>query len=547
MNAKHHPARPEPVPASNASTLPSARTGQLHWKSLLVTLFAFALIAVITLPRFPYPGDNFVPRLECIYLAKHGELGIPYAARAQIAGFDAPKGQYFYSNDSKQRFYSKYGIFYTVAFLPPVLVELAAKPAFDVQNQSESFYLTLFIYNLLLGICTVFYLFLLARFFSSSPWLCCGFTLATIYSTFLWHYLRIPALEIYQLLAFCGACFHIFAFSARRQKEDNSWRCWSHLLASTLWSGALVLMKSSFVVLGFAFSFLAFFTDRTQVSLLMRPWVNFTRHWPRYLLTLVIPWLLIFAILLITNTIRFGSPFDSGYMQWLADDGTPQTKFGLCYFWPNARTFLLHFSKNDFNLFRVYPYALLGLGCLIVFARHRLFDALLILSAVIPGIYLLLVYNMADGQWCYGPRYFIFYAILLSFPLLWTLDRMAQRLNRWAKLLLLCLSLIPIFYWTRDQFYVNSVHYFVNYQLIPSLQSTRHPSIDYYCKNTSRAAFSRDLFYYGIGLEKYYPIEVLRPYIQEEQRKAFASFNDLVDYFAQPNFYFFSGVHQGRR
>ncbi len=540
----HTAPSPTTVPSSAAAPrTPSSR------KALLVTLFTFAVIAVITLPRFPYPGDNFVPRLESIYLAKHGELGIPYTARAQITGFDAPKGQYFFSNDAQQRFHSKYGIFYTVAFLPPIFAEMATTPTFDINNQAGSFYLKLFIYNLIFGIFTVFYLFRLAGFFSSSPWLCCGFTLATIYSTFLWHYLRAPALEIYQLLAFCGACFHIFAFAALRKKDDNSAGCWGHLLASTLWSGALVLMKSSFVVLGFAFSVLAFFTDRDRVQapLLMRPLISFAHHWPRYLFTLVLPWILVFAILFTTNTLRFGSPFDSGYMQWLANDGTPQTKFGLCYFWPNTKSFLLHFSGNDFNLFRVYPYALLGLGCFAFFARRRLFDALLILAAVIPGVYLLLVYNMADGKWCYGPRYFIFYAMLLAFPFLWVLDTIVQRLNRWTKPLLLCLCLIPVFYWTRDQFYINSVHYFVDYQLPPSLLATQHPSIKQYCSTTSRAAFSRDLFYYGLGLEKYYPIEVLRPYIQGEQRKAFDSFIELINYFAQPNFYFFPGVHSGRR
>ena len=531
-----------PISETKAPSAPLAPQRGSIRKALLATLLAFTFIAVVTLPRFPYPGDNFVPRLESIYLAKHGELGVPYTARTQITGFDVPKGQYFYSNDTRQRFYSKYGIFYTVAFLPPIFAEMATTPSFDVTNQTGSFYLKLFIYNLILGIFTVFYLFRLAGFFSSSPWLCCGFTLATIYSTFLWHYLRAPALEIYQLLAFCGACFHIFSFASLRKKDDTSAACWGHLLASTLWSGALVLMKSSFVVLGFAFSVLAFFTDPTHAPLLRRLFVSLARHWPRYLLTLVLPWMFVFAILFITNTLRFGSPLDSGYMQWLADDGTPQTKFGLCYLWSNTQTFLLHVSGNDFNLFRVYPYALLGLACLIPFARHRGFDALLILAAVIPGIYLLLIYNMADGQWCYGPRYFIFYAMLLALPFLWALDRVVQRLNRWLKPLLLCLCLIPVFYWTRDQFYINSVHYFVNYQLTPPLLSTQHPSIKNYCGTTSRAAFSRDLFYYGMGLGKYYPIEVLRPYIHGEQRKAFASFEDLVDYFAQPNFYFFSGA-----
>ncbi len=93
--------------------------------ALIATLLFYLVVAVITLPGFPYPGDNFVPRIESIQLAQTGAFGIPYSMRSSIAGLDVPRGQYFFSNDSRQRFYSKYGIAYTLAYLPPVMFESA--------------------------------------------------------------------------------------------------------------------------------------------------------------------------------------------------------------------------------------------------------------------------------------------------------------------------------------------------------------------------------------------------------------------------------------
>jgi|GEM_PF-4055740 len=510
------------------------------WKGLVATCLFFVVVAVATLPRFPYPGDNFVPRLESIYLAKHGELGIPYKDRARITGLDAPKGQYFFSNDKKQKFYSKYGIFYTIAFLPPVLAEMRVNPAFDINNQPESFYFKLGLYQILLGVFTVFYLFRLACYFSSSQWLCAGFTVATIYSTFLWHYMRIPALEIYQLLAFSGACFHAFVFMRRRSEGDNTIQCWMHLLASTAWSGSLVLMKSSFVVLGFAFSVLPFFIDSSKHTILLRPVMSFLHHWKYYLLMLVIPWAIVFAVLLVSNAVRFESALDSGYMQWLAGDGTPQTKFGLTFFWGHTKGFLLNIKNNEFNMFHAYPYALVGVFSLIPFFRYRRLDAIMILAATLPGIYLLLVYNMADGQWCYGPRYFIFYAMLLAFPFLWTFDWLLTKTHKMLKPVLLMGCLIPVLYWATGQFYVNSVHYFVTYQMGGVLTSTKHPGIERYRKESTRVSFCRDLFRYGMGWDKYYPLEALRPHIRPEQKQAFLEYKAMIDHFAQSNFYFYS-------
>ena len=509
------------------------------WGGLVVTCVFFLIVAIITLPRFPYPGDNFVPRDETIHLAKRGELGIPYGMRGRITGLDVPRGQYFYSNDTRQRFYSKYGIGYTIAFLPPVWAELATNPTFDMDRQTETFFFKLGIYQILLGLIVVYYLYRLAWLFAKSQWICCAFTLATIFSTFLWHYLRAPTLEIYQLVAFAGACVHSLLFLRRRLKGEDSTGCWMHLLAATLWSGALVLMKSSFVVLGFALSALPFFIAPDARRFWLRPFASLAKHWKAYSGSLIIPWVVIFAVLLGTSAIRFESAFNSGYMQWEDADGTPAMKFGMQYIVPNFKTFLWRL-RGDFNLFKAYPYALLGLLCCISFTRRRPFDLLFIMVIVLPGVFLLLTHNKASGQWCYGPRYFLFYAMLLALPFLWWFDRLCGKVPKSLKSLLVFSCLVPVLYLAWMQLMVNGVHYFVSYQMGGIFESTQHPALIAFGKKP-RAPFCRDLFYYGQGWSNYYPLEVVRPLIPPAQQAEWLNFKATMDYFARPNFYFFPG------
>ncbi len=525
-------AIPEPAADTQGLSLKTA------WRGLFVTALFFLVVAVATLPKFPYPGDNFVPRNESIQLAKRGMLGIPYAMRELIRGLDEPRGQYFFSNDAKQRYYSKYGIAYTLAYLPPIWAELRTHPEFDLHRQTETFFFKLNLYQILLGLIVVYYLFRLAWLYCASPWICCAFTLATIYSTFLWHYLRAPALEIYQLTAFIGACWHALVFLRRRQSGDASARCWMHLLAATLWSGALVLMKSSYVVLGFAIAAFPFFVEPNAGRFWARPFVSLARHWKAYAWSSIIPWGVIFTVLLTYNAIRFGSAFDNGYMQWAAADGTPLTRFGLKYVWPGAKIFFWQI-KGDFNMFNAYPYALLGLLCLVPFARRRLVDALFILAVVIPGVCLLLVYEMAIGQWCYGPRYFLFYAMILALPFLAWFDRVFRRLPKLLKPLIMAFCLVTVLHMTWQQFMVNGLHYFVSYQLGGVLNSTKLPALKNY-GNRPRKQFCRELFYYGQGWSRYYyPLEVVRPLIPPERKAEWQQFKAIIDQFAQPNFYFF--------
>ncbi|MEI7899621.1 MAG: hypothetical protein WCK89_05170 [bacterium] len=510
------------------------------WRGLVVTCVIFLVVGFVTLPRFPYPGDNFVPRIEAIHLVKYGQLGIPYEMRARLSGLDNERGQYFFSNDAKQRFYSKYGIAFTIAFLPPILAELASGSPIDIDRQMPSLYFKLGIYQLLLGLLTMYYLFRIAWLFGKSQWWCCVFTLVTVYTTFLWHYLRAPANEVYQIVAFAGVCAHALLFIRRRDTGDASVGCWGHLLAASLWGGVLVLAKCTFVLLGLAVSLFALFVGPTEKKFWVRPFDNLLRYWKEYGWSLVLPWIISFAALLGSNAIRFESVFDMGYMQWVRADGLPVVKFSLSYLGPAFKSFILDILKNDFNIFHAYPPAFLGVLCFIPFARRWARDALFIMSAVVPGVFLLLIHNYADGQWCYGPRYFLYYTILLAVPFLWGFEQFFVRLWKPVKPLVAVACMVPVLYLGWLEFNVNAVHYFVSYYLGGFFAGSKHPDLIAY-NSTSRHKYCRDLFYYGQGWSSYYPLDVIRKTLPPNRREDYLRCQAMFLQQAQPNFYFFPG------
>ncbi len=115
--------------------------------SLLLLLLAVSLIQILTIPRFYYDGDNYASRAEAINLVNTGQLGIPYEDREELKRLAHVRGQYFFENDSRNRFFSKYGIGLTLVQLPPVLVEQMLAPELRLLQRTDSLLLFMNLYH----------------------------------------------------------------------------------------------------------------------------------------------------------------------------------------------------------------------------------------------------------------------------------------------------------------------------------------------------------------------------------------------------------------
>src|SRR5688572_8714960 len=160
-----------------------------------------ALVAVASLPRHEYVGDPFAIRLEAIHLLQTGRLGVP----PEIGSRMGTRGQYFFENVEKGRWFSKYGVLNTLLFVPPLAVERAATGALPWVSPRRVHFLNAM--NVLLTLLTAAYLLATLRLYTDDAVLRWVYVLAAFYATFWWNYLRAHASEIHQTLFFIAFFF----------------------------------------------------------------------------------------------------------------------------------------------------------------------------------------------------------------------------------------------------------------------------------------------------------------------------------------------------
>src|ERR1035437_377526 len=86
------------------------------------TVASVLVLAALTMPSQLYPGDNHTIRIAAANFYLTGDLGIDYSLRDDLFPYLNRKGQFFIENDSRQKFYSRYGEMNTLLFAIPEFI-----------------------------------------------------------------------------------------------------------------------------------------------------------------------------------------------------------------------------------------------------------------------------------------------------------------------------------------------------------------------------------------------------------------------------------------
>ncbi len=504
---------------------------------LIGLLIGIAAFHVATMPGMFYPGDNFAPRAEVADLLATGSWGIDYSYRQQFGGFLQERGQYLFENDARQKFFSKYGVGYSLLYVPPLLAEklYAGKIAPMVGTRSQMFILN--IYQIILSLVIAFYVYRLAGLYTKRRWLCAAFVLANFYGTFMWHYLRAPTLEIFQLFPFVGAYYHLLRFMRARTNDDDSRGMWMHLAASMAWGGLLFLVKLSFGPFLALIWLFAVFAGPRERSLISRVKVAVLKDYWRFALCLLVPSLIVGSVFLATNYYRCGSIMEDGYGQWVKNGKVVARLSATCI--PRSLKGMFLQPHNGYNVFVLYPLFLLGLAGMPMFARrYRVEFALLLLVAISNWLIVACFHNWV-GAWCYAPRYLLIPLLLCAFPAISFVEWLLR--TRWltAKIGVFVATLAILLWSFQMQWHVNSLHYFTWYYVTPFFQQFKIEQIDNYLKSSiHRGYLHRDLARYVRKKGEFYPITVLKERIHPNQRGVLPRIDAQLKQMARPNFYF---------
>jgi hypothetical protein len=352
------------------------------------------VVNLATMPAEEYPGDAVAVRLEAISLINSGQWTVP----PDIVALAGARGQYFYQN-AKGAWYPKYGVLNTLIYVPTLWFQKVVTGGLTFESDN-TFCLNLF--NLVLTGITAAYLALLARRYTTSIAAVWVFVIASFYSTFWWNYLRAQTFETYVTLFMLAFYFHfVSAWDCEQPTRRNR-----QLLISAIYLGSLCLCKTVYLIL----VPVVFFALSKQARFRSEPATTERNSFVSQFLFFWLPLSIFVSILLGTNWYKFGSPLNTGYLQW-EREAQPFTANLV----PALTGFIASKQWSIFLHFPVLLFALIGWPA---FFKKNKSQAILIagLGAV------LLLANSAFQNWrgedCYGPRYLLPVLPLLGLPFL---------------------------------------------------------------------------------------------------------------------------------
>lgn len=509
---------------ASTRTAESRKRRRVFGSALVFTL----LVLAVTSPALFYAGDSFATRAESVNLLTTGEFGISLARKAELDDFVDYRGQYFFENEARQKLFPKYGVAYTLLYVPPLLLDRAVTGRLELLQRSGTLVILLNLYNLLFAVIIFAYLWRLAALYTQRVWLTAAFVLASIFGTFLWFYLRAPSHEIFQITAFVAFAYHALVYLRRQchcEIVSSQRHGWTHLLAATICLGLLVHMRFSYALLygplwGFAIS-----AERRSEPIGARLRGNLAQFRWQYLWALAVPTAVAFGLLLFAQWWKFGSMFDHGYTQWARLDEDP------VFNWPLervVRTLSVYFVlPGNGNVFLHYPLLTFALfGWVAWWRKHRAEAAF---SICVSACVLLPVLNWGMEGHGYGPRYLLPALMLCSAPLLLAYEGLRRWRWRWPAQVAVVCTLAFVLAWScRMQVYTNSLPFFsyvyvADFFMQEAKGNPAEAPLRRYFKSTHRGSIARDLVVYQRGEREFPPIGILLRHVPQDQRDAMKS------------------------
>ena len=497
-------------------------------------LLGIAVFQFFTMPEFFYPGDNFAPKVEAAHWLKTGQLGMPFEMKRLFGGSFTEKGQYFYEDDARQIFTSKYGIGNTFAYIVPTLAEQLFNGSENPAKLTMPSILFINLWQILFTLGAALYFYLGLGLYTSRPGLRVLLTVLSFYTTYVWYYLRSPALEIYQIMPFLASCYHMIRYI--RSREEESSPRWGHLAAAISYGCILVWLKSFFVINCLLISAFAVTPGDQNKRLLERILCNIKTGWKAYAGFFVFPALLLAAVVLVTNDVKFGSPLNTGYRQW-TQNGIPHDHFSLSFAPKALNRFFI--KPGNANIFLHYPLLIPALFSLPLLWKRRGQEKVFLAALVVSNLAMICTFRSWSGEWCYGPRYLLHLSLILTLPLGAAAERFLESAKLWIKLPVVA-GLASVLIWSFSmQIYINSLHYFTYHYIKSTYKSFKQERIlSYFTSYAHRGRMNADLIAHKRDKKMFPPQKTLSQMISPQHRNILQQLDHFLAEQAKWNYYF---------
>ena len=442
-----------------------------------LSLALFALALLISQPYFLLAGDPVAIRYETRFLLQHQEIGIPYDAKDQLPENLLPPAsepdQYFWRNDSRQKYFSRWGLTNSLAFAIPLSVV-------GPDAQPKPLVLALNTFNVALATTLATGLLLLAGNAFSPLWsIFCVFGFLT--STVLFYYLRAQASEIIQMTLLVWSLVAFRKLNDTLSYADESthpWQSWRTMVAFSLLLFALVHAKVYFSLF-FILSLICLFVGRLGSKNARN-------------LALVGCALLGLCGLsqLAVNYYKFGSLFEVG-----VGPAFPRSRsdwYALEHFKASIPDYL--WGRNASILFFV-PMIIFSFLGLRAHGRRYSRESALIWLNLLAIIVVAGGWKNNHGEWCLGPRYLVPALTITVIPALESFRSVAR--YSWMdsrKMLFGIIFALVFLFGLRRQIVANNLDFFAVQQVTGSLAEVDKQIFNgHYFSDSSPFTIARDL------------------------------------------------------
>ena len=447
-------------------------------KGLVITLLVVLIVGLIAMPAEECPGDAMAVRVETVHLLENGSFGVSAETATKYWG---DKGMFFDLNENTGKWYPKYGIMNTLIYVPALAVEKLVNGKIH-QVSSPLRLILLNLHNILLSLLCAALFYFLARLFTNHSMVAAAYTLVIIYTTFCWYYFRAQIFEIHTLL-FLTWSLYLFIRSYReicKNDSDSIRKLKSLLFLGGILVGLLMLSKTVYVVVA---------------ALLFVGWVLipdlrknlFTKKGLIYFTPIVLAG----VIILICNHLRFGSAFNTGYSQWVAESRPMSGDI--------FRGIAGYLFDTQWGIFSCFPILLVSLFYWRKFFRHYRVEASAILAV---GLVLLLINSCFinwRGLWSYGPRYLLPILPALSLPAIYLCEGFNSIPSKLKKSLCISALIVASLYTASLQELVNRLPFYAWYQLKDKLSTKHSCQLEWYIYSTPFWQINKDIISYRGG------------------------------------------------
>ena len=414
------------------------------WAEPVLLVAALALF-LLTMPAFLYPGDSYMSRAEAEWLLRSGRWGIPVEqAEVTLRDFIEVPGQYAVHRPDKNDYVSKFGVTYTLLAVIPLQMVNLLRDAVEFHDPERLTVLIFALYQSILLLIGLLYLFKIVRRIGAGPWLAAAFCFLSVFATYNWYYLRSSTHEALQWPWAMAFFWHLITAIRPDSRISRG-----HLSAVMFFLLVLVMCRPVYlvwlpalwvVVLAHAFQRSINTANASHSLRSLLPAINaaLRKLWSVDLLLLFFTSLLLILVMLAVQAAKFGSPLATGYGVWVAGDGVSHDHFSLRYMLQSIPAFF--FSLGRSSVWTHYPILVLAIFGWPFFWRKNRWDAALILLLAVSLLLVIACFSQWHAIFGAGPRYLILILPLLSLPAISGI----KRIFLWSKCTLRTVTLTAL-------------------------------------------------------------------------------------------------------